>query len=246
VFGGVPAGSDGGTSSDADSWGVGFALGVIYEPQPGTRFGFDYHSKIKQRFSGDSSFALGGTVGVGVAALSGAFRDTSLDTTFHMPATAAVGVHHEINTEWTVMADLKWTNWSSFSTLQVNFGNPAQPPVQTSYAWRDSWFVALGARYSVNEQVALRFGVAYDESPARDETRNPVIPDTDSLWVAVGLEYRISPRMKLDLAYGHIFAKDGPLSLSAATGDNAFRGNLSGNIQDSRVDYLALQLAYRF
>ncbi len=246
LFGGVPAGSDGNTSSHADSWGVGVTLGAIYEPKPGTRFGFDYHSKIRQRFSGDSSFDLGGPVGAGVAAVSGAFRATSVDTTFDMPAIAAVGVHHEINADWTIMADLKWTDWSSFSTLQVNFGNPAQPAVQTSYAWRDSWFVALGARYRVNDQVALRFGVAYDESPTRDETRNPVIPDTDSYWAAVGLEYRISPRMKLDLAYGHIFTKDGPIALSATTGDNAFRGNLSGNIQDSHVDYLAVQLAYRF
>ena len=246
AFGGIPAGNDGSTSSNADSWGVGFALGALYEPRPGTRLGFDFHSKIRQRFSGNATFDLGGPVGVGIAAVSGAFRDTSLDTTFDMPAMAAVGLYHEINADWAVMADVKWTDWSSFSTLQVNFGNPAQPPVQTAYGWRDSWFAAVGARYRVNEQAAVRFGVAYDQSPARDQTRNPVIPDTDSYWLAVGFEYRFSPQMKLDAAYGHIFARDGPVNLTATSGDNMFRGNLAGNIQDSHVDYFAVQLVYRF
>jgi long-chain fatty acid transport protein len=246
LFGGVPAGSDGGTSSVATSWGVGFVLGAIYEPRPGTRFGADYHSKIRQRFSGDSVFALGGPVGQGIAAVSGAFQDTSLDATLDMPATAAVGIYHEINADWAVMADLKWTDWSSFRTLQVNFGNPAQTPVQTTYGWRDSWFVAAGGRYRINDRTAVRFGVAYDQSPSRNETRNPVIPDTDSYWLSVGLEYRFSPRTKVDLAYGHVFAKDGSINLTAASGDNAFRGNLSGTIQDSRVDYVALQFIYGF
>jgi long-chain fatty acid transport protein len=163
-----------------------------------------------------------------------------------MPAMAAVGVYHEINADWAVMADLKWTDWSSFQTLQVNFGNPAQPPVQTAYGWRDSWFATVGARYRINERAALRFGAAYDQSPTRDATRNPVIPDTDSYWLAVGLEYRFSPRMKVDVAYGHIFTRDGPINLAATSGDNAFRGNLSGTIQDSHVDYLAVQLVYGF
>ena len=246
LLGGIPAASDGSTSSDADSWGVGFALGVLYEPRPGTRLGFDFHSKIRQRFSGKSTFDLGEQVGQGIAAVSGAFRDTSLDTTIDMPAMAAVGLYHEINANWSVMADIKWTDWSSFSTLRISFGNPGQPPVQTAYGWRDSWFAAVGARYRIDDQAAIRLGAAYDQSPARDTTRDPVIPDTDSYWLAVGFEYRFSPRMKVDVAFGHIFAKDGPVNLAATTTGNAFRGNLSGTIQQSNVDYLALQLVYRF
>jgi long-chain fatty acid transport protein len=246
AFGGIPAGSDGSTASEADSWGVGFTLGVIYEPQPGMRLGFDYHSKIHQQLSGDAKFYVGGPVGAGIALVTGAFRDTSLTADLDLPAMAAAGIYYEINADWAVMADIKWIDWSSFSVLQVDFGNPAQPPVQTSYRWRDSWFAAVGARYRVNEAMALRFGVAYDQSPTRNDTRNPVIPDTQSVWVAVGLEYRFSPQLKGDLAYGHIFARDGPIDLSATTPDNTFRGNLSGNIQGSRVDYLAVQLAYRF
>jgi long-chain fatty acid transport protein len=246
AFGGIPAGSDGATCSNADSWGVGVSLGAIYEPRAGTRLGLDYHSRIRQRFSGSSTFSPGGPVGAGIAAVSGAFRDTGLHADLDMPATAAAGLYHEIDDRWAVMADVKWTDWSSFSTLTVSFDNPAQPPVATDYGWRDSWFAAIGARYRFNPQTAMRFGVAYDQSPTRNETRNPVIPDTDSYWLALGLEYRVTPQMKLDVAYGHIFARNAPIDLAATSPGNAFLGNLSGTVDGSHVDYLALQLSYRF
>lgn len=246
AFGGIPAGSDGSTASDADSWGAGFVVGLLYEPRPGTRIGVDYHSKIRQKLSGNATFDLGGPVGQGVAAASGAFRNTTVDATLDMPAMAAVGIYHEIDDRWAVMADVKWTGWSALQSLQVDFGNPAQPAVKTPYDWRDSWFVAVGGRYRFSDRAALRFGAAYDQTPTRDGTRNPVIPDTDSYWAALGLEYRVSPTLKIDVAYGHIFAKDAPIDQKAASPDNTFRGNLAGTIVDSHVDYLAIQLVYRF
>ena len=246
MFGGIPGGSDGSTSSKADSFAVGFSLGLLYDVRPGTRFGVDYHSRIRQKLSGNATFDLGGPVGQGIALVSGAFQNTSVNATLDMPQMVAAGVYHEINVDWAVMADVKWTDWSVLQTLQVNFGNPAQPPARTVYSWRDSWFAAIGARYRVNDQVALRFGAAYDQTPVRNETRNPILPDSDGYWAALGLEYRFSPSTKLDFAYGHIFTKNAPINLQASGLDNTFRGTLSGTVTDSHVDYVGLQLAYRF
>lgn len=246
AFGGMPAGSDGLISSKADSWGIGWVVGMLYEPRPGTRIGFNYHSEIRQRLKGDASFDTGGPVGQGIAAVTGAFQNTSLNLNLVMPQSAAVGIYHDINATWAVMADVKWTGWNDLQILQLNFGNPLQSPAQMSLAWRDTWFAAIGARYRVNDRVALRFGAAYDQSPTRDEARNPVIPDSDSYWAAIGLEYRFSPSIKIDLAYGHVFTKNAPITLSATGADNTFRGNLSGTLRDSYVDYLALQLVYKF
>jgi long-chain fatty acid transport protein len=245
AFGGVPGASDGFTESKAHSWGIGVAAGLLYQLTPATRVGISYHSRIHQRLSGSASFNLGGPVGQGVAAASGAFQATKVNSDLDMPSMASVGVYHELDSRWAVMADAKWTNWQTLNSLQVNFANPLQPPVQTQYSWRNSWFLALGGRYRFDERTALRLGVAYDQSPTKDETRNPTVPDSSSYWAAAGLEYRISPALKLDFAYGHIFTRNAPVRLRA-TGDNAFRGNLSGNITDSSVDYLGLQAAYRF
>jgi long-chain fatty acid transport protein len=246
AFGGIPAGSDGSTSSKADSWGVGAAVGMLYEPQSGTRFGIDYHSEIKQRLRGSATFNTGGVVGQSIAAATGAFTGSSVSSNLVLPAMASLGVYHEVNPDWTLLADIKWTGWHALQSIDVTFGNPAQPPVRTVLDWRDSWFAAAGARYRINDRVALRFGVAYDQTPTRDVTRTPQIPDSDSYWAAVGLEYRISPAVKLDFAYGHVFATDAPLNLLATGTDNAFRGNLSGTIKDSNVDYLAIQVVYKF
>jgi long-chain fatty acid transport protein len=246
VFGGIPGGSDGSTSSKADSFGVGFSVGLIYEPRPGTRFGVDYQSRLRQKLSGNATFDLDGPAGQGIALVSGAFQNTSVNATLDMPQMVAAGFYHEISPDWAMMADVKWTEWSVLQTLQVNFGNPAQPPARTVYSWRDSWFATIGARYRINDQAALRFGAAYDQTPVRDETRNPILPDSDGYWAALGLEYRISPGTKLDFAYGHIFTKHAPINLQASGLDNTFRGTLSGTVTDSHVDYVGIQLAYRF
>ena len=245
AFGGIPGGSDGSTESKANSWGVGLAAGILYEPTPGTRVGASYHSKIHQGLSGDATFNPGGPVGQGVAGASGAFQNTTVSAKLNMPSTASVGIYQEFAKGWAMMADAKWTNWSTLDSLQVSFGNPLQPSVQTPFSWRNSWFLSLGGRYQFDEKAAFRAGVAYDQTPTRDETRNPIIPDSSSYWAAVGLECRVSPALKLDFAYGHVFAKNAPIQLQA-TGDNTFRGSLTGSITGSRVDYLGLQAAYRF
>jgi len=246
AFGGVPARSDGATALNAHGWGVGMVAGIVYEPRRGTRIGVDYHSQIRQLLHGDATFAAGGPVGQAIGAVTGAFKGTSLSSDFVAPATAAVGIYQEISPASAVMVDVKWTHWQALQDLQVTFGNPTQPPVRTDFSWHDSWFVTAGGRYQLSDRVALRYGVAYDQSPARDATRNPIIPDSDSYWVAAGLEYRYSRSTKVDAAYGHIFASDAPIGLKATDPGNAFRGNLSGMIQDSHVDYFAVQLVHRF
>jgi long-chain fatty acid transport protein len=244
--GGIPAGNDGSTRSTADSWGVGFAAGVLYEPEQGTRIGIDYHSRIEQRLRGNASFGSGATVGQSIALATGAFMTTDIRSDLTLPATAAVGIYHEIDSDWAIMADAMWSEWRVLQSLDITFSNPAQPPVQTAFAWRDSWFFALGARCRVNDKLALRFGAAYDQSPTRNETRTPAIPDSDSYWLAAGFEYRLTPRAKLDIAYGHIFASNATIGLSASAPGNTFRGNLTGDITGSSVNYLSMALNYKF
>ena len=99
--------------------------------------------------------------------------------------------------------------------------------------------VLLGGT-SAEREVSLRSGDAMFtalESRGYNVTKIYVDQDVD----------QVLRQAKIDVAYGHIFARNAPIGLSAAaTADNAFRGNLSGTVDSSHVDYLALQLSYRF
>jgi long-chain fatty acid transport protein len=246
AFGGVPAGSDGALRIRAQSWTVGFVAGAQYEPIDGTRLGLSYHSSMRQSLSGTANFAAGGPVGLAVAAATGAFISTDVQSDINLPSTVMLGVQQAIGSDWMVMADVQWMGWHTLKGLQASFANPLQPPITTVLNWHDSWFFTVGAKYRLSNAISIRFGAAYDQSPTRDSTRTPAIPDATSYWASLGLEYRLTENTKFDLAYGHIFVVNGTVGLQATSPGNIFRGNLAGAIRAGSVDYLALQGTFRF
>ena len=75
----------------------------------------------------------------------------------------------------------------------------------------------------------------------RDEDRTPRLPDNDRTWLAVGLQYKYSPSVAIDVAYSHIFIKDGSINQNA--GSTAANGLLAGSF-DSNVNIVGVQLTY--
>ncbi|MFO1026805.1 MAG: outer membrane protein transport protein [Acetobacteraceae bacterium] len=245
LLGGIPGRSDGLARSKADSVAVGFLLGVLYEPVPGTQVGIGFRSGMSQNSSGTTTFEPGGATGAAYAA-SGVFIPTGVTTKLNLPAAASIGVSQRLDDNWTVMADLQWMGWNTFRSLQATFANPLQPPSLTVYDWHDSVFVAVGTKYRFRDDMTIRFGVAYDQSPARSSTRTPAIPDSDSVWTSIGFQYKPSETLKFDLAIGHIFVTSAPIALAATSQGNVFRGSLSGTVGGGSVSYIAGQVSFRY
>jgi len=145
-----------------------------------------------------------------------------------------------------LLADVQWTQWSSLQELNLRFANPMQAQINTDLRWRDSWYLAAGLRYQLDDHWVLRTGVAYDQTPTRHETSTPAIPDADGIWLDVGAGYIFDKDTKVDLAYGHIFVKDNPIALQATAPGNALRGSLDGSIRGSSVNFVGLQLSHKF
>lgn len=244
-FGGVPGGSDGTLATRATSWSAGVILGATYEILEGTRLGLSWRSQIRHSLEGDANFSPGGPVGQGISGATGLFRDTRLRSTLINPAVTTFGVSQEVTPALTLFADIQHMGWSSVREVTLNFANPAQPAGRNVLNLRDSWYTAFGGRYQLNEKYAVRAGVGLDEPATRDHTRTPVIPDNFSIWTAIGLEMRISDRMRLDFAYGHIFADKAAISLKATQPGNEFRGNLSAKTRTTS-DFFAMQIAWKF
>ncbi len=152
-----------------------------------------------------------------------------------------------VGERWTLLGDLSWTNWSRFRELRVDFES-GRAPVVSEQNWRDTWALALGAEYQATDALRLRAGAAYDQSPARDATRTPRIPDSDRYWLSVGASYRVLRNVELTAAYTHIFADDDKVRLrdpGQPTNTNFLRGNLDLNYSGS-VDIVAVQARLTF
>ena len=154
------------------------------------------------------------------------------------------GVYHRFLERWAVLAGIDWTNWSGIEELRIEFEGPEFGPTQpdniTVQAWEDSFRYSLGLTYAWSDDLVLRFGVTYDETPVPDRTRTPRLPDGDRFWVAAGLGYRLNDRLSFDVGYAHLFVEDGDIDL-----EDPIRGNLRGST-DNAVDIVSVQLNWRF
>jgi long-chain fatty acid transport protein len=245
VPGSLPGQQDGFAEVVGSDWGFGFILGVQWRPADGVSLGAFYRSAIEHELQGKVDFELD-TAGVGavLSGVTGAFVDTRGFTDLTTPAVAQVGARFDLTQEWAVLAEAGFTQWSEIRELRVRFANPNQPDNFQIYDWKDAWLGAVGLRYQPQSDWIFRAGVAFDESPTRDGTRDPRIPDSDRTWIAFGVHHDLTASMALQLGYARLMFPDEPILLSAATPGNEVRGNLVGRT-DADADMITLQLTFR-
>ena len=142
------------------------------------------------------------------------------------------------------MAEAQWTQWSSFDELKVKFDNSAQPDNVTKENWHDSWFFALGATWRPLDQLTLRTGVAFDQSPATDRYRTPRIPDGDRYWLSFGLDWKPVQWASLDLGYSHIWVDDTKVDLNG-TESSPPGGSLKAKYESS-IDVATIGLTFHY
>jgi long-chain fatty acid transport protein len=236
IPGAVPAGQDGFARLKGDDWAVGFNLGAILEPAKGTRIGFAYRSELEHELEGDARFDLDQAgIGAALRAATGAFANTGASTKITTPAMLSAGIRQELTSQWAVMGEVAWTEWSAFEELRIRFDNPAQPDNLTEEDWRDTFFVALGTTYKPTEEVTLRGGIAFDQTPVEDEHRTPLIPDADRYWLSFGVGWQPLHWLGIDAGYTHIFVDDADVDLSATDPGSTFRGSLDASYE-TRID----------
>lgn len=243
AFGGTDTDLDTFVENTADDWGFGFNLGLLYEITEATRVGLAYRSEIAHRVQGevksDVPDALEPFIG-------GLFTTQDVYGEIDLPASASASVYHQVNDKLAVMADVTWTGWSSFQELDIRFegaGIAGQPNSLTEENWEDTWRYSIGANYQATEEMLLRAGVAYDETPIPDaEHRTPRIPGTDRIWLSLGMNYKISDNFTADLGYTHLFVDNSEMN---AEDESPLGLDVVGEFENS-VDIFSAQLTYNF
>lgn len=242
VPGAIPGAQDGFGKLVGDDWGFGWTLGLLVEPQPGTRFGVSWRSAVHHEIKGDGRLWLD-SAGVG-AALGQSSGTTSARAKMTTPDVVAFGAYQQLDDAWAVMVDAGWTRWSRNRVLRVRFDS-SQPDDVTEQDWRDTWFLAGGTSLRLDEAWTIRCGLGWDQSPARNRTRTPRTPANSGLLLAAGASWQVSPALGLSVAFSHFFIESARIDLQGDAPGNATRGNLAGS-SDNAVDSLAMQFVWRF
>src|SRR5436190_1686802 len=222
---------------------------LSWEPTPQTRIGAAYRSPIKYTVDGNVSFDNPTAVGTlppqlapaGAAILNGVnaqLFDGGVTLKIKMPSTANVSVFHQFDNKWDLMADLQYTGWSSIEQLQIV--RTTGPILSTTPEnFRNTWRVSAGANYRYTDKWTLRGGVAWDQTPVRDEQRTPRLPDNDRTWLAFGAQYKFSDNWSIDAAYAYIWLRDASINQNA--GNTAANGLISGTYK-ANVNIVGLQV----
>ncbi len=230
---GAPGHADGIATVRGSDTALGWNIGLLYEPRPGTRVGLTYRSAVFHRLEGSVSY---GGVPLPLSGLP-ALRPRPATAEVPEPATAALSLAQDFG-RWTLLGSLTWTGWSIFHDLTAL--SPQGTITSVPQHFHDTLAVSVGGEYRVNDRLTLQAGTLYDPTPVRAAYRNPELPDNDRYWLSVGAIWRPVPVLALAGTYSHIFAPDATVALA-----DPQRGTLTAQYRLS-IDIVSVQATLRF
>ena len=233
-----PGFADGRIKLDADSWAPVGMGGILLEPEPGTRFGLTYTSKVEHEF--DDSLSLNG-LGPNLAAALGPTANARADLDINLPQQVMFSAYHEVTPELSLMGNVAWQDWSDFGETNVTVSSVTTSELTVDRNFIDTWHFAAGAKYQPTPEWQLSTGVAFDTSPVRNEDRTPDAPLDRQIRLSGGVEYGLSETMDLGLAYTYLNGGDADIRQSGA-----LRGDLVGNYERNDIHYIAAYFNLRW
>ncbi len=136
---------------------------------------------------------------------------------------------------------MKWTQWSTFKNLVLM--SEGQQLVALTEHYRDSYEFSVGGDYKLSDQWTLHGGIGYDQTPTVIASRDPRVPDGARKLLGVGVSYKATSHIGIDLGYQHQFVGHTPVQL--VNQPLLGGGSMNGYFDDSG-DVVSLTGTYHF
>ncbi len=174
------------------------------------------------------------------------------EATLNLPADAGLGVSYHVNENWLVTADMSWTGWSCFDKITIELDSTSiQKPIpnmdkkELDTKWKDTFRVSFGTEYMLSNNIALRGGFFYDQSPIPDESLNPTWPDVnDKFSYNLGIGLPFMKHFNFDFAYEYIYFPEREIKEQTSATDGSME-NMKGTYKTT-INALNMSLVYRF
>ncbi len=220
----------------------GWNAGLLWDLDKDRRIGVHYRSAVRYDVAGDVTFT-NPTPTVPVA-LAQTLADSGVTAKVKLPPISNLSYFGAVDSRWAVMADAQWTGWSTIQDLTFHRSDGSLLS-GTPENFKDVWKLAVGANYRYDASWMFRGGLAYDQSPVRREFRTPRLPDHDHSWLTAGAQYRIDPKMQIDVGAAYVWVKKAAINKSGDPSNQLANGLLNGHYKSS-VTILSAQLTSSF
>ena len=229
--------SDGQFKYRDNDWGFGANVGVIYAPQPGTRLGLTYTSKVDLNFEDKLDVKGDGPL---LRRLDNA--NTQLDMT--VPQTVTLSLFQQLDRQWALLASVNWQDWSEFGQVGVQVDTTANNAQSTTIDanYKDTWHLSLGAQYQATQQLLWNVGVAYDSSAVSDSNRTVTVPMAESWRLATGATYALNKDTDINVSWAMVWLGDMPVDQTKSlSGDR-----ISGQFDSAWIQAVTGNMTWRF
>ncbi|MBS1142958.1 MAG: transporter [Proteobacteria bacterium] len=213
-----------------DDNSLGWNMGALFTLTPQTKLGISYRSEVKYSTTGRIEIT-----GPAAANSSDARADITL------PDVWILSVTHKLSDRVELLGDVSRTGWSSIPKVDVirttatlsglQVGTTAQT-LDTDF--KDTWRIAVGANYKLNNEWMLKGGLAYDQTPVQGPTTRLVsLPDNDRTWFSLGAQWKPTKSMTIDAGATYLYVKDARIDNDQGTAAAPLRGRVTGTYEDS-------------
>ncbi|MBB1138363.1 OmpP1/FadL family transporter [Myroides sp. WP-1] len=187
-------------AKNVTAWG--WTAGYLVNVDDHLRLGMNYRSKvIMKENSGKAKFSNAPAFGAAM------FKDGKIKAEMPLPAELTVGASYSWD-KWVLAFDYNRTFWKVYDALVIDFVDSPLGTSVNARNYKDSSTYRFGAQYAVNDQLTLRAGWYYDESPVQEGYFAPETPRNDSRAYTGGLTYKFKNGIGVDLVFSYLHFSD--------------------------------------
>lgn len=175
-------------SFEGDDISIGGQLGVLIKPADGVKIGLGYHSRQKHNLKGVSK---------------GPFPSANAKAKLTTPDQISASVEAKVMDDLHLSATFRYMVWNVFDKITTSF-----LPETLDFNYENAFNIAVGGRYKVMEDLELKLGYMYEDTPTVKAFRTSSVPDSNRHWINMGVDYKISDSYSVKFAYAHVFYED--------------------------------------
>ncbi len=213
-------------------------VGLLYDITDRLTLGIHYVPAIQLRFKGDITTQIPPPMQPVFGESIQIYSEVPIDT----PQYCQLGLSYRLGHRWLLSGEGVWMDWSkAMQRYEILLGeNPLNfEKVYLPKNWKDRIEVRLGVQYQATKRFALRAGFLNDPSPIPDESFWLDVPDCSKQGYSLGLGWRATEKLTLDLSYAYYHIKERNIDYSTQ------RPPLLGKFRIN-FDIAAISVSYKF
>lgn len=274
---------------------LGFNLGILWSPTLWLSIGLSYNSPIEVIMNGDFEFPINDPfkaflfnlantngwnnlsaslnhLGLPLPTADDIAKNStgSMEVSYEIPQRVNAGISVQITPSLKINFDMRWSEWSKFSSIDLQFSEDVpllmfgsladeigtggsnginSDSVQYQLGLRDVTYWGVGIEYQFSDRLALRTGFENRPSAVPSESPNAFIPINDGSLISLGLGIDFDDNSHIDFAMGYFNSKTHYPPCAAQLGNtcdpnNIVFGPYAGQDIQSEVTFLLIEVAY--